>query len=79
MKAIKTLMAAAMTATLALAGGCADNDDLYEKFDDLVVRVDALEKTVNEINKITIPGMQSIVAAIQGNIYVIPFFLQSCD
>ncbi len=70
MKAIKTLMAAAMTATLALAGGCADNDDLYEKFDDLVVRVDALEKTVNEINKITIPGMQSIVAAIQGNIYV---------
>lgn len=30
MKAIKTLMAAAMTATLALAGGCADNDDLYE-------------------------------------------------
>ena len=70
MKAIKTLMAAAMTATLVLAGGCADNDDLYEKFDDLVVRVDALEKTVNEINKITIPGMQSIVAAIQGNIYV---------
>ncbi|MDE5890534.1 MAG: DUF4988 domain-containing protein, partial [Bacteroidales bacterium] len=28
------------------------------------------EETVKELNQVTIPGMQSIVAAIQGNIYV---------
>ena len=31
MKAIKTLMAAAMTATLNLAGGCAGKKEIYEK------------------------------------------------
>ncbi len=70
MKTIKALLSIAAAAVLTFAGGCADNDDLFEKVDDLTERVDALEKKVNEINNITIPGMQSIVAALQGNIYV---------
>ena len=71
MKTLKTLLAVSATAAaLALANSCADNDSLYDKVDDLVERVDALEKKVDEINKITIPGMQSIVASIQGKIYV---------
>ena len=60
----------ALVATLLFFVGCSKEQDLYDKVNDLDSRVTALEKTVNELNNITIPGLQSIVAAIQGNIYV---------
>lgn len=60
----------ALVATFLFFVGCSKEQDLYDKVNDLDNRVSALEKTVNELNNITIPGLQSIVAAIQGNIYV---------
>ena len=60
----------ALVATFLFFVGCSKEQDLYDKVNDLDNRVSALEKTVNELNNITIPGLKSIVAAIQGNIYV---------
>lgn len=60
----------AVAATVLFLCGCVKDQELYDKVDDLGNRVSALEETVKELNQVTIPGMQSIVAAIQGNIYV---------
>ena len=66
----KNFFSAIAAAALVLVGGCAKDQELYDKVNGLDERVSALEKTVTELNKITIPGLQSIVAAIQRNIYV---------
>ena len=60
----------AFAALVLFLTGCSVDQGLIEKVNDLDERVSSLEKTVEELNKITIPGLQSIVAAIQGNIYV---------
>lgn len=67
---MKTKALWAVLALMMVLFGCAKDQELYKKVDDLGERVTALEKAVKELNDITIPGMQSIVAAIQGNIYV---------
>lgn len=67
---MKNKVLLAIAATLLLLCGCAKDQELYDRVDDLDGRVSALEEAVRELNQITIPGMQSIVAAIQGNIYV---------
>lgn len=60
----------AVAAFTMLLCGCVDTSDLESKVDDLDKRVTTLEEKVKELNDVTIPGMQSIVAAIQGNVYV---------
>lgn len=67
---MKTKALWAVLALMMVLFGCAKDQELYDKVDSLGERVTALEEAVKELNDITIPGMQSIVAAIQGNIYV---------
>lgn len=66
----KNFFSSVAAAALVLLSGCAKDQELYDKVNGLDERVSSLEKTVNELNKITIPGMQVIVASIQGKIYV---------
>lgn len=66
----KNFFSSVAAAVLVLVSGCAKDQELYDKVNGLDERVSSLEKTVNELNKITIPGMQAIVASIQGKIYV---------
>ncbi len=65
----RSFLLAIAAAVLALCG-CTKDQELYDKVDDLGNRVSTLEEQVKELNQITIPGMQAIVAAIQGKIYV---------
>lgn len=63
------LLIAVATAILVLTG-CVKDQELYDKVQDLDDRLTKVEEQVKELNSITIPGMQSIVAALQGKIYV---------
>ncbi|MCF0175528.1 MAG: hypothetical protein HUJ94_01700 [Bacteroidales bacterium] len=65
----KQIIFAFVAGALALAG-CAKDQELYDKVDDLSNRVTTLEEQVKELNERTVPGMQAIVAALQGNVYV---------
>lgn len=64
----KILYFALAFVTLALAS-CTKDNELQEKVDDLSKRVATLEEKVNEMNKVTLPGLQGIVAALQNNLY----------
>ena len=64
----KTLLFAVIAGALALAG-CAKDTELYNKVDRLDERVSKLEEQVKELNEQTVPGIRTLVAAIQGNVY----------
>lgn len=64
----KTLLFAVIAGALALAG-CAKDTELYNKVDELDQRVSKLEEQVKELNEQTVPGIRTLVAAIQGNVY----------
>lgn len=67
---MKNKVILAVCAAILFLAGCAKDQEIYKKVDDLSNRVSVLEEKVAELNSITIPGLQSIVAAIQGMIYV---------
>lgn len=64
----KSLLFAFVAGVIALAG-CAKDTELYNKVDELDQRVSKLEEQVKELNEQTVPGIRTLVAAIQGNVY----------
>lgn len=72
----KTLLILASTVLAALLTvGCAkeqeqDISSLKEKVEDLDSRVSKLEEAVAELNEKTVPGLQKLITALQGKVYV---------
>ena len=70
----KSLWILASTVLVALlAVGCAKEQDLSslkEKVEDLSSRVAKLEEAVKKLNDETVPGLQTLITALQGKVYV---------
>lgn len=70
----RTLWILASTVLLALlTAGCAKEQDLSslkEKVEDLSSRVAKLEEAVKKLNDETVPGLQTLITALQGKVYV---------
>ena len=69
-KSIKALLAAAVVGLFAW--GCEKYDDtaLNKKIDGLDTRVTALEKAVQDLNNTTIPGLKSLIEALQKQVSI---------
>ena len=70
-KALWILASTVLVALLAV--GCAKEQDLSslkEKVEDLSSRVAKLEEAVKQLNDETIPGLQTLITALQGKVYV---------
>ncbi len=70
----KTLWILASTVLVALlAVGCSKEQDLAslkEQVEDLSSRVAKLEEAVKKLNDETVPGLQNLITALQGKVYV---------
>ena len=70
-KALWILASTVLVALLAV--GCAKEQDLSslkEKVEDLSSRVAKLEEAVKKLNDETVPGLQTLITALQGKVYV---------
>lgn len=67
---MKSKVFLALASAALLFAGCAKDQALYDKVDDLDKRVSVLEEQVKELNEKTVPGLQATVAAIQNGVLV---------
>ncbi|MCQ2144555.1 MAG: PL29 family lyase N-terminal domain-containing protein [Bacteroidales bacterium] len=67
---MKNKLFLALASAALLFAGCAKDQALYDKVDNLDKRVSVLEEQVKELNERTVPGLQATVAAIQNGVFV---------
>ncbi|MCQ2185351.1 MAG: PL29 family lyase N-terminal domain-containing protein [Bacteroidales bacterium] len=67
---MKNKVILAIAAAALFFVGCAKDQALYNRVDDLENRVSKLEEYCKELNTLTIPSLQSIIASIEGKLWV---------